>query len=113
MRPARQSLVMPVVSPERPHVEYWPGVAARLLKVGSVEPQGRGEEELQRRALVSRVDKPVEVEWAALGGGEPLVLGGVQGACGAPLGRDAGGGGACRPSASAGLPTPWLGFQTG
>lgn len=72
VRPARQSLPMPVVSPERPHVEYWPGVAARLLKVGSVEPQGRGEEGLQRWALVSRVDIPVEVEWAALGRGDGM-----------------------------------------
>ena len=61
---------MPVVSPERSHVEYWLGVAARLLEVGSVEPQGRGEEGLQRWAVVSCVDKPVEVERAALGGGD-------------------------------------------
>lgn len=69
---------MPMASPERPHIGYWP--VARPLKVGSVGLVGSRQLQrgLQTCGLWFFVDKQAESKWAALGGGEPLISGGVQ-----------------------------------
>lgn len=87
----------PTASPERSRVGCRPAVRPfRVGVVRSVGPRGlaaaaRG---LQRRALAPHVwtDRPEEVEGAVLGGGEPLISGGVGSSPGGLLGGGAAGG---------------------
>lgn len=67
-----------MASPERPHIGCW--LVARPLKVRSVGLMGSRQPQrgLQTYGLWFFVEKPAEGQWAALGGGEPLVSGGVQ-----------------------------------